>query len=155
MNKDRDQTFFSSAAAKAAKVAKVGPGGPRWPSASHWQISLRHLMLCWTPSVHVMAVLHPDCDDHGFDLARSDLACSEGWAEMDDLERMDKLHRVLGEIVVRDNVPLDAVRRALSYCPEAVRMGLAPEPPMKRGGLVLCRFSQIDDDGHIPGPFAR
>lgn len=130
------------------------PESSRWPSASHSEIPLEHLMLCWTPGVHVMAVLHPDYDDRGALLDRSDLACSNGWAAMNDMGRMDKLHQVLGEIVVRDNVPLADVRRALSYCPEAVRMGLAPEPPMKRGGLVLCQFSQIDEDGHIPGPFA-
>jgi|EndMetStandDraft_5_1072996.scaffolds.fasta_scaffold00195_24 hypothetical protein len=145
---------FSSPSANVAKAAKVGPGGPRWPSASHWQIPLQHLMLCWTPGVHVMAVLHPDRDDRWALLDRSDLACSDGWAAMDDVERLDKLCQVLGQIVVRDNVPVADVRRALSYCPEAVRAGLAPEPPMKRGGLVLCRFSQIDEDGHIPGPFA-
>ncbi|QHD68207.1 hypothetical protein GS397_14905 [Sphingobium yanoikuyae] len=130
------------------------PQNSRLPSASHSEIPLANLMLCWTPGVHVMAVLHPDYDDHGLLLDRSDLACSDGWSEMDDFGRVDKLHQVLGQIVVRDNVPIEAVRRALSYCPEAVRMGLAPHPPSKRGNLVLCQFSQIDEDGVIRGPFA-
>ncbi|WP_037492462.1 hypothetical protein [Sphingobium indicum] len=144
---------FSRTKAKVAKVAKDGMEGALWPSASHAEIPLEHLMLCWTPGVHVMAVLHPDYDDNGVLLDRSDLACSDGWASIGDMDRMDKLYGVLGEIIVRDSVSLEAVRRALSYCPEAVRLGLAPEPPMKRGGLALCRFSQIDPDGRIRGPF--
>lgn len=124
------------------------------PSASHSEIPLLGLMLCWTPGEHVMAVLHPDVDDRGFHLPCSDLACMAGWAEMSHHDRMDRLYRVIGQIIVRDRVPLEAVRRALSYCPEAVAAGLAPHPPSKRGSLVLCRFSQIDDDGSIPGPFA-
>jgi len=95
---------------------------------------LENLMLVWNVGAagsSVRIVEHPDSSGQAAKFDRAALACDQGWRGASEAERIERIWSVIGQMVVRDGVPVADVMAALEEVEDF------PASPQRRAAFEL------------------